>query len=115
MLRQNPELVPAAVEEFLRLYSPSVSSPGRRCTTEIGGRTIPAGDPITIDFPSANRDEEVFDRPDETIIDRSPNRHIAFGRGPHRCPAAALARLELQMGTTALLEKPSASSWPATS
>ena len=106
MLRQNPELVPAAVEEFLRLYSPyRVFARTAVHDVEIGGRTIPAGDPITMNFPSANRDEEVFDRPDEFIIDRSPNRHIAFGRGPHRCPAAALARLELQIGTTALLEK----------
>ena len=104
-LRQSPELVPAAVEEFLRLYSPyRVFARTAVHDVEIGGRTIPAGDPITMNFPSANRDEDVFDRPDEFIIDR-PNRHIAFGRGPHRCPAAALARLELQIGTTTLLEK----------
>ncbi len=105
MLRENPELVPAAVEEFLRLYSPyRVFARTAVHGVEIGGRTIPAGDPITMNFPSANRDEDVFDRPDDFIIDR-PNRHIAFGRGPHRCPAAALARLELQVGTTTLLEK----------
>jgi cytochrome P450 len=105
-LRLNPELIPAAVEEFLRLYSPyRVFARTAVHDVEIGGRTIPAGEPITMNFPSANRDEEIFDRPDDFIINRSPNRHIAFGRGPHRCPAAALAGLELQVGTAALLEK----------
>jgi len=103
-LRRNPDRIPDAVEEFLRLYAPyRVFARTAVEDTEIGGRLIPAGEPITMNFPSANRDAEVFVNPHEFDMDRTPNKHIAFGRGAHRCPAASLARLELRVALTALL------------
>ncbi len=104
-LRANPALVPAAIEEFLRLYTPYRGF-ARTAVTDvtIRGRTIPAGEPIALVYASANRDEDVFESPDEFRIDR-PNMKdsIAFGRGPHMCVGAALARLELQIALEELL------------
>ncbi|WP_285251283.1 cytochrome P450 [Pseudarthrobacter sp. fls2-241-R2A-168] len=105
-LRENPDRIPDAVEEFLRLYSPyRVFARTATHDVEIRDRQIPAGEPIAMIFPSANRDEDVFENPHEFNMDRKPNKHIAFGRGPHRCPAASLARLELCIGVEALLRK----------
>ena len=56
-------------------------------------------------FPSANRDTDVFERPDEFDIDRKPNKHLAFGRGAHKCVAAAMARLELRVTLEKLLAR----------
>lgn len=104
-LRANPALVPAAVEEFLRLYTPyrGFARTAVRDVT-IRGRTIPAGEPIALVYASANRDEEVFEAPEEFRIDR-PNmkESVAFGRGPHMCVGAALARLELVVALEELL------------
>jgi cytochrome P450 len=105
-LRDDLTLLPDAVEEFLRLYSPyRVFARTAREDVTIGGRTIPAGEPIAMMFPSANRDESVFDDPHTFRLDRKPNKHIAFGRGPHRCPASALARLELRVALEKILTK----------
>ncbi|MGI5219130.1 cytochrome P450 [Nocardia carnea] len=105
-LRSTPDRIPDALEEFLRLYAPyRVFARTAKHDVEIRGRKIAAGEPITMIFPSANRDEDVFERPHEFDMDRMPNRHIAFGRGPHRCPAASLARLELKVAVDALLSK----------
>lgn len=94
--------VPLAVEEFLRLYSPyRVFARTAKVDVEFRGRTIRKGEAITMMFPSANRDGEVFPDPHNFNMYRTPVRHIAFGRGPHQCPAASLARLELQ-GTATL-------------
>lgn len=104
-LRANPALVPAAIEEFLRLYTPyrGFARTAVRDVT-IRGRTIPAGEPIALVYASANRDEEVFEAPEAFRIDR-PNmkESVAFGRGPHMCVGAALARLELQVALDELL------------
>lgn len=104
-LRERPALIPAALEEFLRLYAPyrgfarTVTQP-----TTILGRQILPGEPVTLTYASANRDESVFDRPDEFVLDR-PNiaDHLAFGRGRHRCPGAPLARLMLTITLQELL------------
>ncbi|MFF2347583.1 cytochrome P450 [Pseudarthrobacter sp. NPDC058119] len=105
-LRDNPHRIPDAVEEFLRLYSPyRVFARTAIHDVDIRGRAIPSGEPIAMIFPSANRDEDVFENPHEFSMDRKPNKHIAFGRGPHRCPASSLARLELCVATEALLSK----------
>ncbi|MGN7201369.1 cytochrome P450 [Arthrobacter sp. SAFR-044] len=105
-LRENPHRIPDAVEEFLRLYSPyRVFARTAIHDENIRGRDIPSGEPIAMIFPSANRDEDVFENPHEFSMDRKPNKHIAFGRGPHRCPASSLARLELCVATEALLSK----------
>jgi cytochrome P450 len=106
-LREQPELIPAALEEFLRLYAPyrgfcrTVKAP-----TTILGREILPGEPVTLTYASANRDESVFDRPDEFVLDR-PNiaEHLAFGRGRHRCPGAPLARLLLRITLEELLRR----------
>ncbi|GAA1996884.1 cytochrome P450 [Microbacterium pumilum] len=105
-LREDPALIPDAIEEFLRLYAPyRVFARAPIRDVEIGGRIVLAGEPIAMMFPSANRDEAIFENPHEFQIDRKPNKHIAFGRGPHRCPAAALARAELRIAMEAILEK----------
>ncbi|MEV6632798.1 cytochrome P450 [Actinoplanes sp. NPDC051470] len=97
--------VPQAVEEILRWTTPAIHV-GRVAATDvpIRGTTIPAGDIVTMWNVSANRDEDVFDRPDELILDRSPNRHITFGHGPHFCLGAHLAKVELRAMLTTLRE-----------
>ncbi|GAB2927161.1 cytochrome P450 [Nonomuraea fastidiosa] len=103
-LRADPGLLPAAIEELLRLYAPyRVFARTATRDVELGGRTIRAGEPIAMIFPSANRDEAVFDDADRLDLERRPNRHLAFGRGPHRCPGAAMARLELAAALGELL------------
>ena len=93
----EPELWPSAIEEMLRFYAPVTM--GRRATQDVsyGGVTIPEGSKVLMNFPGANRDPEVFDRPDEVILDRPHNRHVAFGAGIHRCAGSNLARLEMDI------------------
>ena len=101
-LRREPAAIPLAVEEILRWSSP-VAYFARRASrdTEIRGVPIVQGDRVTMWFPSANRDEDVFDDPFHFDITRSPNPHVAFGGGGvHFCLGANLARREL----TTLLE-----------
>lgn len=97
-LRNEPDLHPRAVDEFIRYIAPI---PGfRRDATEdvtIGDQEIAAGDTVWLSWLAANYDPEVFERPDEIILDRAPNKHLSFGAGPHRCPGAPLARLELEI------------------
>lgn len=108
-LRDDPSLIPAAVEEFVRLYTPyrgfarTVSEP-----VEMHGRTIEPGTPVTLVYSSANRDERVFPDPDTFILDR-PNimRHLGFGRGRHRCVGMSLARLSLRVALEVLLARTS--------
>ena len=108
-LRDEPELIPAAIEEYLRLYTPyrGFARTANR-DVEIGGRQIEADEPIALVYASANRDEAVFDEPDRFILNR-PNidRHIAFGLGPHRCAGESLARLMLQVTLEELLSRTS--------
>lgn len=97
-LRNNLHLLPAAIDEILRMHAPLISN--RRRTTkavEIGGRRIAAGERITIMWASANRDEAVFGDPDEFRLDRDPGENLLYGRGIHVCPGAHLARLELRV------------------
>ena len=105
-LRLHPEKIPTAVEEFLRYDSP-VLSIGRVVTkdTEIGDQAIKAGDRIFAMLVGANRDPEVFRDPDTLDVERKPNAHMAFGKGPHFCLGAPLSRLEAQISLTALLER----------
>ncbi|TFH87688.1 cytochrome P450 [Billgrantia azerbaijanica] len=103
-LRGEPELLPAAIDEILRLDAPLMSN--RRRTTrpvEIGGRHIPAGERLTILWGSANRDAAVFGDPDEFRLDRDPADNLLYGAGIHVCPGAPLARLELRLFMEALL------------
>jgi cytochrome P450 len=106
-LRRRPALIPAALEEFLRLYAPYRGF-ARTATVpvEILGREILPGEPITLAYASANRDATVFDDPDAFRLDR-PNLadHLAFGRGRHRCPGAPMARMMLRIALEELLAR----------
>jgi cholest-4-en-3-one 26-monooxygenase len=95
-LQNDLSLLPLAVEEILR-YSPAVHTFRRTATvaTELRGQKIRANDKLMLWYPSANRDEEVFEDPDAFDIRRTPNEHLAFGIGEHFCLGANLARLEL--------------------
>ncbi|MES2044473.1 MAG: cytochrome P450 [Pseudomonadota bacterium] len=104
-LRADPSLVPAAVDEFLRLYTPYRGFARTAvCDVTIRGRTIPAGEPIALVYASANRDADVFEDPESFRLDR-PNMKdsVAFGRGPHMCVGAALGRIELIVALEELL------------
>lgn len=105
-LRDEPELMPVAVEEFLRWASP-VYHFRRTATrdTEIGGTAIREGDKVVLWFASANRDEEVFADPYRFDVTRAPNDHIAFGKGAHFCLGSALARLEMRIMFEELLPR----------
>lgn len=94
-LREDPSLIPGAIEEILRFANP-LHYFARTATadTELRGTTIRAGDKVALYYTSANRDEEVFQDPHRFDIHRSPNPHLAFGAGEHFCIGAHLARLE---------------------
>ncbi len=91
----EPELIPVAVEEFLRAYAPVSMARVATTDTELAGCPVDAGDWVLLAFPAANRDPEVFERADEVVIDRARNRHSTFGLGIHRCIGSNLARLEI--------------------
>jgi len=106
LLRRDPELINPAVEEMLRWTTPArhfMRTATRDC--EIGGTTIHAGESVMLSYLSANRDETVFDRPDEFDITRAHNKHVAFGFGVHTCLGANLARLEMRLLLTELLNR----------
>lgn len=108
LLVARPELIPAAVEELLRFVPLWVSAGPSRVATEdveIGGVTIRAGEAVVYSLASANRDETVFERADEVVLDRAANPHMAFGQGPHFCLGAPLARAELQCSLEALTSR----------
>jgi cytochrome P450 len=104
-LRDEPELLASAVEELLRAYAPVTMAREALVDTELGGCPVHAGDPLLLAFPAANRDPELFDRPDEVLLDRSPNRHVAFGVGIHRCLGSHLARLEVSVAIERILAR----------
>lgn len=104
-LRDNPDQIPAALEEFLRLYTPyrGFARTANRDVT-VQGKTIPKGEPIALVYASANRDEKVFEDAASFRLDRpNINRHLAFGMGPHRCAGMPLARLELRVALEEIL------------
>ncbi|MFC5751873.1 cytochrome P450 [Actinomadura rugatobispora] len=105
-LIEDPGGIPAAVEEMLRWVSP-IKNMNRTAVqdVELGGRRIREGDKMLLLYPSANRDEEVFDDPFRFDAGRSPNDHVAFGNGPHFCLGSSLARLELKVMFERLLAR----------
>ena len=106
-LRAHPSLIPAAIDEFLRLYTPyrGFARTAVRDVT-LRGRTIPAGEPIALVYASANRDEEVFEDAESFKLHRKNIKDsLHFGRGTHHCPGAALARLELSIALEELLAR----------
>jgi cytochrome P450 len=105
-LRGNPRLIPAAVEESLRL-DPSFVSVGRTAVAdaELAGHAIARGDKVLIHWASANRDGGEFPGPDRFDLARERNRHLAFGAGPHRCVGSSLARMNLRIALEELLRR----------
>ena len=104
-LVDEPELLPTAVEELLRVYAPVTM--GRLAIEDVtvNGVTIPTGSRVLMNFPAANRDPEHFPDPDTVVVDRAHNRHVAFGIGIHRCAGSNLARMEMQVALAAFLER----------
>jgi len=95
LLRSNPELMPGAVEEMLRLAGPaSVITRTSTAPVEVAGYPFPAGQQFLLALNAANRDPEVFEDPDRFDATRVPNRHVAFATGLFHCLGAALARME---------------------
>jgi cytochrome P450 len=105
-LIDHPELLPTATEEFLRFFSVNETLT-RTVTkdTELAGQRMGPGEIVMISWLSANHDETVFEHPDQVVLERSPNRHLAFGVGPHRCIGMHLARSVYQVLVSAVLER----------
>ncbi len=106
MLGAHPEAVPSAVEEVLRWVTP-LNNMFRRAASDsqIGDQPVRRGDRVMLVYPSANRDESVFERPFEFDVTRSPNQHAAFGFGTHLCVGANFARTELMILLTELTRR----------
>jgi cytochrome P450 len=105
-LRENPGELPAAIEELLRYETPVQAMPRYlRKEVQLHGRQIKAGERIDLVFAAANRDEQVFAQADQCVLDRKPNRHVAFGHGIHTCLGAPIARMEIRVGLELLLAK----------
>lgn len=105
-LRAQPDLMPTAVEEFLRFDSP-VQFTDRVALAEIelDGQRIPRGRPVALLLAAANHDPAQFAAPHRLDVARADNRHVAFGGGPHFCVGAPLARLEAEVALAALLRR----------
>ena len=106
LLREQPELMPRAVEELLR-YDGPIKILHRHVIEdhERGGREIAAGDRVFLALAGANRDPERFEAANEVDVTRHPNRHVAFGRGIHACVGAQLARLEMRHNLEGIVER----------
>jgi cytochrome P450 family 142 subfamily A polypeptide 1 len=106
MLRADPGMLTNAVEEFIRWVSPILNM--RRTVTrdhELHGRQLAEGDEVLLLYGAANRDDRVYDRPEEFDVTRPRNHHVAFGFGTHVCLGASLARLELRVMFERLLAR----------
>jgi cytochrome P450 len=101
----EPGLIPNAVEELLRAYSPVTMAREVVKETTISGCPVKAGNMVLLSFPAANRDPKMFPDADKVVIDRRENRHAAFGLGIHRCVGSNLARLEMQVALEEWLKR----------
>lgn len=104
-LREDPSLMNTAVEEVLRFYSPVTMARYVTDDIEVGSCPMRKGDKVLMNFPGGNRDPKHFDEPDQFIIDRSRNRHFAFGSGVHRCLGSNLARMEIRVAMETFLAR----------
>ena len=103
-LRGQPDLIPSACDELLRLYTPNQGFARTATrTTKVRGQEIEAGEQVALVLSSANRDPDVFDEPDRFILGRSPNPHIAFGWGSHKCAGKDVAETEMKLALEELL------------
>lgn len=101
----EPALMPTAIEEFLRAYSPVTMARLVAKDTVVGGCPYEKGQMVLLSFPAANRDPAVFPDANKVIIDRKENRHAAFGLGIHRCVGSNLARMELTVAVEEFLKR----------
>ncbi len=104
-LVDDPSLIPTAIEELLRAYSPVTMARVATSNAEIAGCPVKEGAKVLLNFAAANRDPEAFERANEVVIDRANNRHVAFGVGIHRCAGSNLARMELRVAVETWLER----------
>ena len=103
-LREDPRLVPPAIDEILRIHPPLIANRRKALRPAcIGGREIAPGARLTLMWASANRDETVFGDPDEFRLDRDPADNLLYGAGVHVCPGAGLSRLQLRIVLEAVL------------
>ncbi|BCQ08622.1 cytochrome P450 [Mycobacterium heckeshornense] len=105
-LIERPDLYRTGVDEFLRYFSVNQQL-SRTVTRDIvlGGQRLRRNDRVIISWLAANHDEHEFERPDEVVLDRSPNRHVAFGLGPHRCIGSHLARVMFEVMLRVVLDR----------
>ncbi|MFL6812997.1 MAG: cytochrome P450, partial [Bradyrhizobium sp.] len=101
----EPELIPTAVEELLRAYSPVTMAREVMKDTVVSGCPVKAGNMVLLSFPAANRDPAMFPDADKVVIDRKENRHAAFGLGIHRCVGSNLARMEMTVAIEEWLKR----------
>ncbi|MGA2836709.1 MAG: cytochrome P450 [Acidimicrobiales bacterium] len=104
-LATDPAAMPLAVEELLRAYSPVTMARIVTSDVEFRGCPMQAGDKVLMNFPAANRDPDAFEHPEQVILDRAHNRHVAFGSGIHRCAGSNLARMELRVAIEEWLKR----------
>lgn len=104
-LAREPELMPLAVEELLRAYSPVTMAREVMKETTISGCPVKPGNMVLLSFPAANRDPAMFPDADRVVIDRKENRHAAFGLGIHRCVGSNLARMEMTVAIEEWLKR----------
>ena len=101
----EPQLMPTAIEEFLRAYAPVTMAREVMKETTISGCPIKPGNMVLLSFPAANRDPAMFPDADKVVIDRKANRHAAFGLGIHRCVGSNLARMEMTVAIEEWLKR----------
>jgi cytochrome P450 len=101
----EPELLPTAIEEFLRAYAPVTMAREVVKETEVSGCPIKPGNMVLLSFPAANRDPAMFPDADKVVIDRKQNPHAAFGLGIHRCIGSNLARMEMTVAIEEWLKR----------
>jgi cytochrome P450 len=101
----EPELIPMAIEEFLRAYSPVTMAREVMKETTICGCPVKPGNMVLLSFPAANRDPAMFPDAGKVVIDRRENRHAAFGLGIHRCVGSNLARMEMTVAIEEWLKR----------
>jgi len=107
LLREHPEMLKLAIEEFLRFHGPLMTATQRWAAedVELAGKLIRKSDYVVVILASANHDPAAFHNPDDLDITRSSNPHLAFGKGIHYCLGAPLARLEGQVAIGTLLQR----------